>query len=74
LECSFEFAGFDGPLHAVKVEALCDTLNARQPEVMNHWETPDRIKIIELAPSDKVVLPPLSVTAIEYDVTAAIPK
>jgi alpha-L-arabinofuranosidase len=65
-EYSLGFIGFHDLLQAVNAETLRDTLNARQPEVMNHWETPNRIKIVELplAP-DKVALPPLSITAVE---------
>jgi alpha-N-arabinofuranosidase len=65
-EYSLGFTGFDGPVQIVKAETLRDTLNARQPDVMNHWETPNRIKIVELPlAADKIALPALSVTAIE---------
>ncbi len=65
---SFAFAGFAGSVRAMKAEALCDTLNAGQPDVMNHWETPERIKIVELSPSARqITLPALSVTAIECE-------
>ena len=75
VECSLAFAGFAGPVHAVKAETLCDTWSAHQPEVMNHWETPNRIQIVELSPSpDKILLPPLSVTAVECAVGSASAK
>jgi alpha-L-arabinofuranosidase len=65
-EYSLGFAGFTGPLRAVKAETLRDTLDARQPDVMNHWATPNRVLTVELpVASDKVTLPPLSVSAIE---------
>jgi hypothetical protein len=50
----------------VSAEALCDTLDAREPDVMNHWNAPDRVKVIPLSPAEnKLVLPALSATAIE---------
>jgi alpha-L-arabinofuranosidase len=57
---------FHGSLRIRKAEAVCDTRNAGQPDIMNHWNVPDRINIIpiEFRP-DKVRLPPLSATAIE---------
>ena len=63
---SLGFRGFANPLHLWKAEAVCDTQNAGQPDVMNHWDAPARVKIIPLAlANDTVLLPALSVTAIE---------
>jgi alpha-N-arabinofuranosidase len=71
-EYAFGFTGFNGPVYITKAESLCDTLNARQPDVMNHWETPNRIKIVELPLAEgKVTLPPLSITAIECAMKAS---
>ena len=68
VECSLDFDGFSGPVHPIKAEVLCDTLDARQPDVMNHWETPERIKIIPLPLSPgKITLPALSVSAIQCE-------
>jgi alpha-N-arabinofuranosidase len=68
VDWSFGFDGFDGALRAIQAEALCDTLNARQPDVMNHWEAPERIKVVKLSSSPgNVTLPPLSVTVIECE-------
>jgi alpha-N-arabinofuranosidase len=59
-------AGFAGPVHVVAAEAVCDTQDARQPDVVNHWEAPERVKTVALAFSpDSVLLPALSATAIE---------
>lgn len=67
--CSFGFEGWDGTVHLVSAEALCDTLDARQPDVMNHWNAPDRVKTIPLsAAENKIVLPALSAAAIECKV------
>ena len=48
------------------MESLCDQLSAGQPDVMNHWSAPERVRIKDLntAPNG-VILPPLSATAIE---------
>jgi alpha-L-arabinofuranosidase len=60
------FTDFQNSLHATRAETVCDTLNARRPDVMNHWETPKRINIVELSLApDRIALPPLSITAIE---------
>jgi len=66
MEWTFGFEGFDSLMRPVTAEAVGDSLNAGQPDVMNHWETPTRVKTVALtlAPG-KIVLPPLSVTAIE---------
>jgi alpha-L-arabinofuranosidase len=53
-------------LQAVSAEVVCDTLDERQPDVMNHWQAPDRVKTLVLTPSEnKLVLRAFSVTAIE---------
>jgi alpha-L-arabinofuranosidase len=63
---SFQPAGFAGAVRVVAAEAVCDTQDARQPDVVNHWEAPERVKTVPLtcAP-DSVLLPALSATAIE---------
>jgi alpha-N-arabinofuranosidase len=68
VEWSVAFEGFDGPVRITKAETLCDTLNARQPDAMNHWEAPERIKVVKLPVSPgSVTLPPLSVTVVECE-------
>ena len=55
---TWQFDGFGGAVRAVKAEALCDTQDTRQPDVMNHWDLPDRIKIVTLPVTiKKTVLP-----------------
>jgi alpha-L-arabinofuranosidase len=62
------FNGFAGPVAVSKAESVCDTHNAGQPDIMNHWEAPDRIRIVGLAVSgEAVTLPPLSATAIQCE-------
>ena len=67
-EWSFKPEGFASPMRIIKAEAVCDSLDARQTDVMNHWNAPDRIKTVPLplqAGSDTIVLPALSATAID---------
>jgi len=48
-------------------EVVRDTLDMRQPEVMNHWAKPDRIRAVGLtAASGSITLPALSASAIEF--------
>jgi alpha-L-arabinofuranosidase len=64
LEWSFESVGTE--IQAVSAEMVCDTLDQRQPDVMNHWETPNRVSTVSLTLSEnKLILPAFSVTAIE---------
>ena len=67
VELSARFDGFGGAIRPARAEALCDPLNAGQRDVMNHWNAPERISIVPLTSvSDKLVLPALSATAIEF--------
>jgi alpha-L-arabinofuranosidase len=68
VECSFDFAGFSRTVRITKADTLHDTLDARQPEIMNHWSNPDRVKITSLTPSNgRLTLPAFSVAAIEWE-------
>ena len=68
VEFSISFRGFPESIRAVKAEAVCDRIHARQPDIMNHWNALERVKILELAlAQNKLTLPPLSATAIECD-------
>ena len=68
VQWTFGFEGFPGAVRPVKAEAVCDTLDAGQPDVMNHWETPDRVNIVTVSiESGKILLPSLSATAIECE-------
>ena len=68
VEFSYRFDGFAGAVHEASAEVLCDTLDARQRDVMNHWEAPGRVKIVDQALQNPVLLPALSATAIECKV------
>src|SRR5581483_2821827 len=46
VEWSCRFDGFGAPIQAAKAEALCDNQDARQPDAMNHWSAPERIKTV----------------------------
>jgi hypothetical protein len=72
IECSFEFAGFSGTVRLTKAETLGDALDARQPEIINCWANPQRIKIMPMALSTgRITMPALSVTAIEWECVEA---
>jgi alpha-L-arabinofuranosidase len=67
-EWSLRCSGFDKPLHVVRAEALRDTRDARQIDVMNHWNAPNRVKTTTLKTSqDTLMLPAFSVVAIECE-------
>jgi hypothetical protein len=67
VELSYRFDGFARAVHEASAEVLCDTLDARQRDVMNHWEAPGRVKIVAQALHNPVLLPALSATAIECE-------
>jgi alpha-N-arabinofuranosidase len=47
-------------------ETVCDTQDRRQPDVMNHWQAPDRVSTVRLAvEGGKIRLPACSASAIE---------
>ncbi len=55
-----------GAFRPVGGEMLRDTLDERQPDVMNHWTAQDRVRTVKLpASGNKVALPALSASAIE---------
>jgi alpha-L-arabinofuranosidase len=69
VEFSYRFDGFAGAAREAGAEVLCDTLDARQRDVMNHWEAPDRVRTVSQAPPhNQVVLPALSVATIEFEI------
>ena len=65
VEFSFSFRGFPGSTRAIKAESVSDRLSAGQPDIMNHWTAPERVKIVALPlGQNEIALPPLSATAI----------
>ncbi len=69
IKWSFGFEGFSGAVRMVSAESVCDVLNEGQPDIMNHWNAPERVKIVELSPEGNgITLPPLSATALECKV------
>jgi len=60
--------GFERPLRIIRAEAVCDTQDAKELDVMNHWTAPDRVKTVALkASGETVTLPALSAVAIEVE-------
>jgi alpha-L-arabinofuranosidase len=69
VEFSAAFDGFGGAVRPAKAEALCDPLNAGQPDVINHWNAPERATILPLSPAPgKLVLPGLCAAAIGFEI------
>jgi alpha-L-arabinofuranosidase len=69
IQWSFQPDGFAGGVRVADCEAVCDTQDARQRDVVNHWESPDRVRTVPLPFSrNSVVLPALSATVIECGV------
>ena len=66
VEWSATFDGFQKGMHVLGAEAVCDTQDMRQIDVVNHWNALERVKTIalKLAGENKVMLPALSVTAV----------
>ncbi|PWU14664.1 MAG: hypothetical protein C5B50_16810 [Verrucomicrobia bacterium] len=66
---STHFDGFSKPIRPARCETLCDRLDARQPDVMNHWEAPERVRIASTSKplQNQIVVPALSATAIEFE-------
>jgi alpha-N-arabinofuranosidase len=66
VKTSFEFSGFPKQIRVTGAEAVCDTLDARQPDVVNHWHAAERVtsRRIETTPNE-ALFPALSVVAVE---------
>ncbi len=63
---ALDLAEFGAGCVALRGETVGDAQDRRQPDVMNHWRTPDRVKTASLpVMGDKVTLPAYSVSAIE---------
>ena len=68
IECSLNLDRFGKSVRIARAEALGDTRDARQPDVMNHWSAPDRVKTFGLSSvQNEVILPALSATVIECE-------
>jgi alpha-N-arabinofuranosidase len=66
MERSIQPEGFASSFHILAAEALCDTEDARQPDIVNHWDSPGRVKTIPVRFSQNIAsLPAFSVTEIE---------
>jgi alpha-N-arabinofuranosidase len=62
---SLDLAEWGARFAPLSAETVCDTLDMRQPDVMNHWTATDRVRTINLPlTANKVTLPALSVSAV----------
>jgi alpha-L-arabinofuranosidase len=58
--------GFGAGLGPRRAEAVCDVRDMRQPDLMNHFSAPDRVRTVDLAvEGDAVTLPALSAAVVE---------
>jgi alpha-L-arabinofuranosidase len=63
---SFDLAELGSSLVPLSAATVRDTRDRRQPDVMNHWSAPDRVKTVDLKVSGTTItLPALSATAID---------
>ncbi|HOK54752.1 MAG TPA: hypothetical protein PKV43_09825, partial [Armatimonadota bacterium] len=66
IKLSLDLSEFGLGFKPVGGEVVKDTLDRRQLDLMNHWETPDRISAVALtADGNTVTIPGYSVAAIE---------
>jgi alpha-L-arabinofuranosidase len=67
VELGITLSGFGSAVRGLKAEAVCDGLEAGQPDVMNHWTAPERICIRPIAAApERTVVPGLSAAALEF--------
>lgn len=64
IKATFDFGGFNQRI--TEAEGVCDLLDARQPDVMNHWNVAERVSVRHMQTArNEVVFPPLSAVAVE---------
>jgi len=65
VNCTLNFDRFAEPVQTVAIQTLTDQRATREPDVMNHWEAPDRVspKTQSLI-GNEITLEPLSVNVI----------
>lgn len=65
-DLTLDLAEFGESFTCLTVETVCDTLDARQPDVMNHWTAPERVSSVRPpVTGGRITLPAFSVSAIE---------
>jgi alpha-N-arabinofuranosidase len=65
---SLDLAELGEGFRPLRGETVCDVLDRRQPDVMNHWESPERVRPIPLRiEGPRITLPALSASAIECE-------
>jgi alpha-N-arabinofuranosidase len=62
---SLDVADFGDGIHPLTIDTVCDTLDMRQPDVVNHWSVPDRVRrVSNKLTGREITLPALSVSDI----------
>jgi alpha-L-arabinofuranosidase len=65
IELSLDLSEFGDGFTPLSVETVCDSLDLRQPDVMNHWAVPNRVQTVTHKPhGNDVALPALTASAI----------
>jgi alpha-N-arabinofuranosidase len=65
IKLSLDLTEFGDGFTPLSVETVCDSLDLRQPDVMNHWAVPNRVQTVTRKPHGyDVALPALTVSAI----------
>jgi len=66
IQLSLDVSAYGPRFRVVSGEAVCDTQDMRQKDIMNHWTAPERIKTVKLKVArDTIAVPALSVVAVE---------
>lgn len=66
VEIQLDLSEYGNSIKTVSGEVVCDTQDRRQPELMNHFTAPDRVRAVDLPMTEKTIkLPALSVAAVE---------
>jgi len=69
IRIQLDLSGYGEGMQPVGGEVVCDTLDMRQPDIMNHFQVPDRIRTVGLAVAeDSITIPALSVAAIRCEI------
>jgi hypothetical protein len=66
VKATFSFGGFANRIRVKDAEAVCDLMDARQPDVMNHWNMAEHVTSRGVDHGqNEVVFPALSAVAVE---------
>jgi len=68
VDLSVDFGAVGRPVRVRRGEVVCDGLDAGQPDVINHWNAPDRVSIRALSGTPgKITVPRFSAAAVDFE-------